>query len=78
MRDTGRLEPVDAALVALARVAADQLDDACLDEDESRFTRATLIARYAGVLDTLTGHDPGDAGPTLEELFAEMGDETPT
>ena len=79
MRDLGHLEPVDAALVALARVAADELDEACHDDDESRYTRATLIARYAGVLDTLVGHDPGDdGGPSLDELLAAMGDEAPT
>jgi hypothetical protein len=79
LRDGGRLDPVDAALVALARVAADELDAACYDDDESRYTRATLIARYAGVLDTLTGHDLGDdGGPSLDELLAAMGDETPT
>lgn len=78
MRELGRLDAIDAALVALARVAADQLDDACLDDDESRFTRATLIARYSAVLDTLVGHDPGDDdGPSLDELLAAMGDETP-
>lgn len=79
MRDLGRLEPVDAALVALARVAADELDDACHDDEESRYTRATLIARYAGVLDTLVGHEPdSDAGPSLDELLAAMGDEAPS
>lgn len=79
MRDLGRLEPVDAALVALARVAADELDDACRDDEESRYTRATLIARYGAVLDTLVGHElDGDTGPSLDELLAAMGDETPT
>lgn len=76
MRELGRLDSIDAALVALARVAADQLDDACLDDDESRYTRATLIARYGQVLDTLVGHEPDDAGPSLDELLAAMGDET--
>lgn len=74
MRDLGRVEPVDAALVALARVAADELDDACRDDDESRYTRATLIARYAGVLDTLVGHELADDGPSLDDLFAEIRD----
>lgn len=74
MRELGRLEPIDAGLVALARVAADELDDACHDTDESRYTRATLIARYAQVLDTLTLHDADDYGPSLDELLAEMDD----
>jgi hypothetical protein len=78
MRVGGLLEPIDAALVALARVAADELDEACRDTDESRYTRATLIARYAGVLETLVAHDLDDGGPTLDELLSAMDDpETP-
>jgi hypothetical protein len=78
MRSLGRLEPIDAALLALARVAADELDDACRDLDESRFTRATLIARYGAVLETLVGHDLVDDGPTLDDLLAEVGDTPPS
>jgi hypothetical protein len=74
MRALGRLEPIDAALLALARVAADELDDACHDLDESRFTRATLIARYGAVLDTLVGHGLDDLGPSLADLLAEERD----
>jgi hypothetical protein len=78
LRATGRLEDVDAALLALARVAADELDQACADLDESRFTRATLIGRYAGVLDTLVGHDHGDLDDgDLAALFADVGDTPP-
>ncbi|HKY67421.1 MAG TPA: hypothetical protein VJM49_13660 [Acidimicrobiales bacterium] len=77
MRDLGRLNPIDAAVVALARVAADELDAACHDLDESRFTRATLIARYGAVLETLVGHDVDDLGPSLADLLAEDHDPTP-
>src|SRR4051794_25520449 len=77
MRETGRIEDIDAALLALARVAADELDAACADTDESRYTRATLIGRYAGVLDTLVGHDTGAAIDELAGLFADVGDPPP-
>jgi hypothetical protein len=78
LRATGRLEDVDAALLALARVAADELDDACHDLDESRYTRATLIGRYAAVLDTLVGRDLDslDDGD-LAALFADVGNPPP-
>ena len=77
LRATGRLEKVDAALIALARVAVDQLDDACADRDESRYTRGVLIARYHGVLTHLLARpDDDDAGADLAALFAEAGDAT--
>ena len=75
MRDTGRLEAIDAGLLALARVAADELDAACRDDDESRYTRATLIGRYHTVLDALVNRDVGD---DLADLFAEDLDTPPT
>ena len=77
MRATGRLEAIDAGLLALARVAADELDDACRDVDESRYTRATLIGRYATVLDALVHRDPGDDLADLADLFAEDLDTPP-
>jgi len=78
MRQTGRLEAIDAGLLALARVAADELDAACRDTDESRYTRATLIGRYATVLDALVNRDPGDDLADLADLFAEDLDTPPT
>jgi len=77
MRDTGRLEPIDAALLALARVSADELDAAMRDTDESRYTRATLIARYHGVLVDLVNRDPGDDLDDLAALLAEDLDTPP-
>ena len=55
LRSTGRLEPVDAALVALARTLADALDDEHADPDGSAFTVATLSGRLLPVLDGLRG-----------------------
>jgi len=78
MRQTGRLEAIDAGLLALARVAADELDAACRDTEESRYTRATLIGRYATVLDALVNRDPGDDLADLADLFAEDLDTPPT
>jgi hypothetical protein len=78
MRQTGRLEAIDAGLLALARVAADELDAACRDTDESRYTRATLIGRYGTVLDALVNRDPGDDLADLADLFAEDLDTPPT
>ena len=43
----------------------------------SRYTRATLIARYHGVLDALVNRDPGDDLADLADLFAEDLDTPP-
>jgi len=75
MRDLGRLEPVDAALVALAREAAAQLQGAVFDDDESRYTRAVLVARYHTVLVHLLAVPDRDSGAELADLFAGMGDD---
>lgn len=77
MRTTGRVEKVDAALIALCRVAADELDQAAADTDESRYTRGVLIARYHGVLAHLLARpDGGDDLDTIDDLFAALGDVT--
>jgi hypothetical protein len=54
-RDLGRLEPVDADLIVLCRVLADQVDAACADPDESRYTVGTLAKCYLTVRTALTG-----------------------
>lgn len=79
LRDLGRLEAIDAALVALARVSADELDDACADGDESRYTRATLVARYHDVLTHLLARPdaPASTDDQLAALFAALGDTPP-
>lgn len=75
LRDTGRIEKVDEALLALARVSADQLDDAIADTDESRYTRGVLVARYHAVLTHLLARpDDDDGGADLAALFADVGD----
>jgi hypothetical protein len=72
LRDLGRLEPVDAARVALARGLADELDAATADRDESRYTRGTLAARYDSVLShLLTPGSVSDAGD-LDALYAAL------
>jgi hypothetical protein len=79
MRTLGRVESIDAALIALARVTADELDAACADGDESRYTRGTLVARYHDVLTHLLAR-PDAAATTddqLAELFAAMADPPP-
>jgi hypothetical protein len=76
MRATGRLENVDAALVALCRVAADELDQATADRDESRYTRGTLVARYHSVLEHLLARPDNDDHDSIDDLFAALGDVT--
>ena len=77
LRAVGRLEPVDEALVALARVAASELDAACADPDESRYTRGVLVARYHAVLTHLLAlpMPDDDALTALDRLFAGVDDE---
>ena len=75
MADTGRREPIDEAFVALARTAADELDQALIDPDTSRFVRAALMGRCVAVYGALFdrgGED--DNGPSLEDLFAAADD----
>lgn len=76
MRATGRLEPVDAALIALCRVTVDELDQALVDRDESRYVRGVLVARYHDVLTHLLARpdDVDDASAELAALFGEVGD----
>jgi hypothetical protein len=76
MRATGRIENVDAGLLALARVAADELDAACADRDESRYVRGVLIGRYQSVLEALLvrpGSEDADHD-MLAALFADIPD----
>ena len=79
MRDLGRVESIDSALIALARVTADELDDACADGEESRYTRGTLVARYHDVLTHLLARPdaPATTDDALADLFASMADPPP-
>jgi len=76
LRATGRVEPVDTALVSLAREAAAQLQGAVFDPDESRYVRGVLIARYHAVLTHLLARPDADADSVtaLERLFAGVDD----
>jgi hypothetical protein len=76
LRHLGRLEAVDTALIALARVVADELDGACSDADESRYTRGTLASHYHRVLTHLLARPdaPASTDDELADLFAAMGD----
>jgi hypothetical protein len=59
LRDLGRVEPVDAAVIALCRGLADELDAATADHDESRYTRGTLAGRYQTALTFLLNRPDG-------------------
>ena len=74
LRSSGRLEDVDAAWIALARVSADQLDGACSDPDESRYTRGVLIARHLSVLDRLIARPELTDDADLDALYAGLRD----
>jgi len=78
LRAAGRLEDVDAAWVALARVSADQLDGACSDPDESRYTRGVLIARHLAVLDRLIARPDMNDADDLDALYAGLRDASPS
>lgn len=78
LRDLGRLERIDAGLIALCRVAADELDAAVADPDESRYTRGVLVARYHAVLSHLIARpDVPDDGDDLEAMFAALANDPP-
>ena len=74
LRATGRLEAVDSAWIALARVSADLLDAACSDPDESRYTIGVLIARHLAVLDRLIARPDLIDADDLESLYAGIRD----
>ena len=76
MRKLGRVEPIDAALIDLCRGAADELDAATADPDESRYTRGTLIARYHAVLSHLLDRPTyADDSTDLDALLAALRDD---
>jgi hypothetical protein len=75
LRAAGRLE---AAWIALARVSADQLDGACSDPEESRYTRGVLIARHLAVLDRLIARPDMEHADDLDALYAGLRDPAPS
>ena len=76
LRDSGRLEEVDAAWIALARITADQLDAACSDPEESRYTRSVLAKVHLAVLDRLITRPDSDVRADLDALFPSLHDPT--
>ena len=76
LRATGRLEAVDAALVAMARTLADALDDEHVTPDGSAFTVATLAGRLFPIVEELRGEQVG-ALDDLDALLASMALEQP-
>jgi hypothetical protein len=70
----GLREPIDEAFVALARIAADELDRATGSGQASPHVRATLIGRCAAVYSVLLERgDLGDA-ERFDDLFAAVRD----
>ncbi len=75
LRDTGRLEPIDQAMIGLCRRAADLVDDAFADVSESRFVRTRTIAEARACLIALRDQTRPDVDAlSIEDLFAAMGD----
>lgn len=75
LRETGRLEPIDQAIIGLCRRAFDLVDDAFADVSESRFVRARAIdvsLKCAAQLRDQTRPDVDAL--SIEDLFASMGD----
>ena len=74
LRRSDRVGLVDEAVVALCRVMADELDAACHDEQESRFTRAAIAGRYRDVLGMFLEGASGDDGDDVDRMLAELLD----
>ena len=75
LRAFDRTSLTDEALIALARIAADQLDQATADDDESRYVRGQLIGRYREVLDMLYRTAvAADADDDIDRLLADLFD----
>lgn len=75
MREGGLLERVDEALVVACRDAAQRLDAAGRDDDESRFVISRLSADYREWLAILGKVGRGEiTGADLDALLAELRD----
>jgi hypothetical protein len=75
LRSGGRLEPADAALIAMARTLADAMDDERADVDGSGFTVATIAGRLLPVVDQLRGEQAA-AFDGLDAFLASMAPDT--
>jgi hypothetical protein len=67
----GRLEGIDTALVGLARVTADMLDEAMAD-DEKSYALAALGRLHLQTVLALTGKDSGTGDAGLAEIIAAL------
>jgi hypothetical protein len=75
LRDGGRLEPVDAALVAVCRTLADAIDAEHTADEGSRFTVGTLAGKLLPALDRLRGVDiASDVDDLAAALFGALPD----
>jgi hypothetical protein len=75
LRSGGRLEDVDAVLVAMGRTCSDALDDEHTDDDGSRFTLYRGMTELRAIVAELRGHDVDDVlDDELAGLSAPMGD----
>jgi hypothetical protein len=75
----GHIEPVDGALIAMARTLADAWDAEVADPDGSRYTESTIAGRMLPVLLELRGERRDAAGDIgydeeLEGLKAALRD----
>ena len=75
LRETGRIEKSDEAVLALGRIVTDLVDETMADAEESRFTKARVLAEARAMLVLICDHDHVDIGASLEELLASpLGD----
>ena len=76
LRTTGRLEDVDAALIAMARTLADAMDDERSSVDGSGFTVATIAGRLLPVVAELRGERVAGFD-ALDAILAGMAHDEP-
>lgn len=67
-RALGHLEPVDSALVALARTLADAIDEEWAGPEPSSYTVATVAGKLAPILLHLRGERRDDGASWDDEL----------
>jgi len=72
LRDGGRLEPTDDAMVGLAMTTADLLDEAVADPDEKTYAVAALGRLHLATVMALQGRESGDADGGLSEVIAAL------
>jgi hypothetical protein len=68
----GRLEPVDDAMVGLARATAQLLDQAIGDPEEKTYAVAALGRLHLATLMALTGREDADVDAGIAEVIAAL------